>query len=60
MIYHSKKKKRSLQRKVTYKNMLRVYQLRGVARGQLNKTFTSVAIVLESEDNSYTCTLLLY
>ena len=40
--------------------MLRVYQLGGVARGQLNKTFTSIAIVLESEDNSYTCTLLLY
>ena len=28
-------------------------------RGQFNKTFTSVAIVLESENNSYICTLHL-
>ena len=26
-------------------------------RGQFNQTFTSVAIVLESENNSYICTL---
>ena len=30
-----------------------------VNRGQFNKTFTSVAIVLKSENNSYTCTLHL-
>ena len=27
--------------------------------GQFNKTFTSVAIVLESENNNYTCKLHL-
>ena len=27
--------------------------------GQINKTFTSVAIVLESENNSHTCKLHL-
>ena len=31
----------------------------GIFWGQLNKTFTSVAIVLEFESNSYTCTLHL-
>ena len=30
-----------------------------VNRGQFNKTFMSVAIVLGSENNSYTCTLHL-
>ena len=29
------------------------------ARGQFNKTFTSVAIVLEPENNSYNCKLPL-